>query len=276
MSALRSLKARMPAANAGVAQQVDASNLLRAQQVAGAAPAGADSGQLRTAGAGMAASAGQTQVERTAAAAQTQLAGAQNVVATRRLEAQSAAAGRELHVAANRRANELRLAQLDSETKRELIDARAKFATDEAGRLILNQKQLADLALVKAKSREELANRMQYMEQASKKRLLATDLMYKRATQEIEARTARAIQEGRQDVAQQLAEYKRQIQEAYMAEVAEAQNRAMIIQGVLGIGGAVAGGIFGGPMGAAAGYSAGSGVGAMAANNEYFGKVTGI
>jgi hypothetical protein len=262
------MKARMPVANESVAAGVNSANLMKMQQLAGQAPQSTDAAQVATAGAQIASAAGQAQLGKTAAAIQQPIQAAQNVVAARRSDAQAAAAGRELAVAAAQTGNELKLAQMDSELKREMVDARARFATDESGRLVLNASQLADLAVSKARSREELEGKLQSMEQVSKRKLQATELMYKRAMQDLDFRTQQAIQSGNQQAAQSIAAYKNQIAAAFQAEVAEAQNKAMLIQTIFGIGGAVIGGLSTmSPMGAAFGYSAGTGAGAVAANS---------
>lgn len=217
----------MPVADAAVASGVEAANQMKMQQLAGGATGATDAAQLNQAGAALAGAAGQQQLAQSQQAVQRPIAAAANVVAARRSDAQAAVAGRELAVAAAQRGNELKLASMDSDLKRELVDARTQFATDEAGRLVLNQQQLADLAISKAKSREELATKLQYMEQASKKRLLAVDLMYKKAMQDLDARTKQAIQSGNQQAIAAVAEYKNQIMSQFQAEVADAQNKAM-------------------------------------------------
>lgn len=124
------------------------------------------------------------------------------------------------------RQNEDKLFTLDRTLGNEIYTQNMQFQEDELGRAILNDRQLADYALVSAKSEEDWLNFEQTMTQLSKKKMQILDAAYKRIqqalTQEWQIGEQGMDQEHRKSLTLAAAELKRKIKE----EQAKASNRA--------------------------------------------------
>lgn len=263
-SIYKSLGRRLPDDQLEAAKAYDVGAQIRAgSAVQGAAPT-AGVREAQGAAAGAATEAGTAAVQR---AGQTvQRAGQVGALG---LQAQ-AQQGREQVAAAQRGTEEGRLtaaartSDLDSQTKDQILGSRLQFNQDNAGRLFLNQRQLADWALTRAKSGEDLKGYQQQVEQASQRKLAMMDVAQKKLTQALQQGYIR--QKGDMDhatylkIAQAKSDLEREIQKAKAKSAGDAQ----IWSTAGAIGGAVIGGAIGsaaGPMGMAAGANAGAGIG---------------
>lgn len=263
--AVAGLAGRMPVANRRAADAIERERQKNISAMTGAAynagGPGVTSGDVSAAGAGMAAQAGQAQVA--AAKGQQELAGAAGQTAIsgmgRDLQNQSTEAG--LGLAAQQRSSEDRLANLNMDLKRQLVDDRMSFQKDQNGRLVANTQQMADLAVVKAKDQAELMKYRQTMDQATRKHVALLKTMYSKMQQELQSKTSKEIQDMEQETKVNLQQAMADLQGQIQARETEMANRSMQSGAVGGILGAVGGGILGGPEGMKGGAKGGQALG---------------
>ena len=79
-----------------------------------------------------------------------------------------------------------RLADLSEDTKNKILDDNLSFKRDEAGRAYLNERQLADWAVTKAKSQEDLLNYQQQAQQAYKQKAALLDAARNKIMQQMQ------------------------------------------------------------------------------------------
>lgn len=163
------------------------------------------------------------------------------------------------------------LSKLGRDVKQQLFDSRLQFERDDMGRKFSNERQMADWAVATANSREELAGRLQTIQQASERELILLRAAH--------AKLSQALQQGFDDEKRELdqaskgrmiqakADLERQIE----AKAARGAAMGNIISGIAS--GAVAGFMAGGPAGAAAGAGIG-GAAAAGANKQSTGSYT--
>lgn len=120
------------------------------------------------------------------------------------------------------------LAAFDARTKQELFDNQMTFQKDDLGRTLFNEQQLADYALSKAKTQEELAKYEMQAQQASERRLQ----LLRAAHAKIQQAATQTFTSEQTELDQQtqlaLIEKKRQIEEKIKREQTAARNRASI------------------------------------------------
>lgn len=150
--------------------------------------------------------------------------------------------------------------------KNELFDKQMQFSKDDLGRTSLNERQLADYAMLKARGAEDMRNYEQKVRQFSNRRMELLKASYKKVQEELERDFKSGQQELDQESRQQLAIAKANLEKKIREEAAAAANRA----GMLGAAGTIAGGVigavYGGPAGAAVGAQAGGALGNMVAS----------
>ena len=149
------------------------------------------------------------------------------------------------------------LSELGRLVKQQVFDSRLQFKADERGRSFSNARQLADYAVASARDRQELAERLQDMQQSYEKEQIMFDAVNKKLVQAIEAEYKKSEQERDQEMLRTLAEMKRAAEREQRRRAAKAQAINSIIVGGATIAGAVYGG---GPAGAAAGAGIGQAV----------------
>jgi hypothetical protein len=140
------------------------------------------------------------------------------------------------------------LSNLGRDVKAKLFDSRIQFARDENGRKFTNERQLMDFAVASAKSQQELAQKLQTMEQ------VATREIYMMET--AAAKMSQALQNGYLDGKRELDQASRarlvELKAAADKEIAKkkayASNMKMIMGGLTIAAGVATGGVAGGAM----------------------------
>jgi hypothetical protein len=162
------------------------------------------------------------------------------------------------------RENEQRLFNLSATLKAELYDNQMKFQKDELGRTLLNERQLADWAIMRAKNEEDLQKYEQITQQTLQKKEMLLNHAWKMLEQQLESQFARAEQEKDFEQKKMLYQMKKEFEEKKRRMLAEEAGKAALWKTGGAIVGGVIGAYFGGPAGAMAGASAGSAAGGMA------------
>lgn len=259
---LRKLAEGVPGANQKVAQGLQQARTTQLQAQIGAMQPGVGGPQAaQQIGAQQAGQAGQIALQAQQAGQQQAKQIGQMGLQQQQVEAQKRIGEEQREVSAKARDFSNRLNNISNEAKDELLDRQLEFQTDEAGRTLMNQRQLADWAATKARSEEEFRNYQQMATQASQRKIQYLETMHRSLTQAMEQgyimegkkldfEARKNITVMQQNLARKLASEKR--------HAAENQRRWAAIGTV---GGAVIGGIAGGPGGAKTGASVGSGAG---------------
>lgn len=288
MRALRKIASSVPVANSRIASGYQAARDMQLQKAVQAAkPAQATTQVAQQVGTAQAQAAGQQTQQLAQQVARTQAQIGQQVVQEqgRSLEAERALT--ENRLAEQKLRDTQRLTQLSEKAKKEMLDDRLRFERDEMGRLLLNERQLADFAVGKARNAEEFANYQQASTQAYQRKEQA----FRTASARIEAELKRAYQLDKQYQDQLSAattkgmvsgadqarakkqadlivdlEMKKMILEDSLRETQaqkanSAARNSAIMSTVFTVAGAVVGGYFGGAGGAAAGGAAGGAIG---------------
>jgi len=249
------------------ASGIDAANALRAREAVRASTAAPGGGGVRElqAGAGeMAKQQGQAAVQSAQQGVQTAARDASIDLRQAEGSEQERRAGRRLSLAQHRIDADRRLSALGLQVDRAAFDSQLQFRRDEAGRLALNQAQLADWSVVSAQSKEQFLGRMQAVQQASERKLA----LLRTAQARIEA-TLKMEADGRiaaldREAKERLVRAKAELEAKLAREQADAANRMAIWTTAGTIIGAGAGALIGGPAGAGAGATVGAGVGTAA------------
>jgi len=150
------------------------------------------------------------------------------------------------------------LSKLGQDVKMELFDKNQTFEKDELGRKFSNERQLADYAVATARSNEELADKMQSMEQASNRENMLYEAMMNKISTTLELESRGKISKLNRDTRLELERTKQKIEQRMRDRKAKGNNIRLIAQGVGMVGGATAGFMMGGPLGAITGAQLGS------------------
>jgi len=161
------------------------------------------------------------------------------------------------------------LAKLGGDLKQQLFDSRLQFERDELGRKFSNDRQMADWAIVSAKSKEDLMNKMQSIQQAQQKELVMLKAAHARLTQALQQGFADEQRELDQASKARMIQAKADLEKKMQEKEAAAARMGNIISGVAS--GAMAGASVGGFYGAIIGGAAG-GVAAAGANKQSTGS----
>jgi len=164
------------------------------------------------------------------------------------------------------------LAQLDNNLKDQLLDQQLSFKQDEFGRTIWNERQLADFAVLQAKTQADLDKFEQTLNQQSQRRLQIMQTVQAKLKQALEQNYLREGQEMDQQTRLFIANLKKQAAEKERRERARRASRGAMVQGAFVVAGAVAGTVLapvgGGAAGAVLGAQVGSGLGSIAVGTE--------
>jgi hypothetical protein len=164
---------------------------------------------------------------------------------------------RNMRTEKDRLANENRLGQLDQSLKTELLDKQMQFQRDDAGRVLLNQRQLLDFAALQARDMESLKDYQQAAQQASDRVLQMMEFMHKRLTQEMQLEHDQREQSLDIQHKKDVLKMQQDLEDAYLLQKAHNAN----ITGAFTAIGTVVGAAFGGSVGAGAGGAIGGAVG---------------
>lgn len=156
------------------------------------------------------------------------------------------------------------LANLGAYTKQVLFDQRLTFAQDEAGRKFTNMQQLADYAVLSAEKDEDLAMKLQDMQQANEKEIIALQHAHNMLTSKLKFEFERAEKQKDYALMKQLSEMKTALEEKMRRKAARGAMISNIIVGGATIAGAVIGSGTG-PGGAVVGAQIGQAGGQAAA-----------
>lgn len=151
------------------------------------------------------------------------------------------------------------LNSLDQQTKNTLLDNQLKFNTNQAGQKQLNERQLMDYAVTKAKSDVDLKQYQQAAEETWAKKLYTIQVAQQRIQTALDQQYQKSKQDQDQALIQQLTQAKVQADKNIATQQADARNKMAAWQAAGTVVGAVAGS-FGGPAGAAAGAAIGGGL----------------
>ena len=272
-TALQKLAQNMPVANQRVATGIQAARDLQLQQAvagAGAVPASVQSAAAQQIGAATSAQAGQQLVAAAGREAERQvqigqLGQAETArVADLRLGRQNVASQAEQTQLANR------LAEVDERAKQEIFDRRLQFNQDEAGRKFMNERQLADWAIMKAKSEEDWRNYEQQVDQITRRRLSLMEVAHKRILQKLEQDYKSGKQKLDTEQSKRLRAAADALQKRINKEKENAAKRKAYHTTMGTIAGTVIGAVVtgGNPAGAAAGATVGSAVGGYIGSRE--------
>lgn len=257
---LRALAGRFPASSERVAQGQQAARAMQVQQAAAAAPRTKQAAQAI--GATSAAQAGDIaagQAQRDVAA-RTQIG--QQALAEQGRAQRARTFG--LGQAAGQEQFDLgqELARQGQGIKEELFDRNLQFRRDEAGRSILNDRQLLDWKLTQTQDAEELRDTVQEMQQVADRKIQVLEQAFNVLEREEKQRYDDETREQRQARLEDIALQKESLRTSIQREQADAQKRQALMSGGLGVAGAVVGAL-GGPAGAAVGFGIGQGLGTL-------------
>lgn len=288
MLALQQLSNQLPIANARVAQQQQASRDLQLQQAVAAAPAKAPVAEAaQQAGGIQAQNAGQQMVQTAQQNVQQQQNLGQAGLTEQGNEQKLALGSQQLGANESAQANVQKLAQLNSTAKQEMYDAKMQFQTNQAGQVVLNQRQLDDFAALQAKNSQDWQSYQDQVSDVTKMKSQLLTQSYAVLSQQLQsndqqmnqlkdeassASNTQAQQQNARNLLQQKDAQGQQIQQQLdalqisiaqqQADAANQKLRSAAIGSVIGAtAGGTAGAVFGGPVGAAAGASAGQSLG---------------
>lgn len=186
MSLLQQLSNQLPVANAKRAQQQQAARDMVVQSAVASAPPSPAPKQAQQLGTAVTQQAGTQAVQAAEQGAQMQTGLAQvgQQEAARQSQANvfSAAAGQKEDAATNA----FRIGKLSQDAKREVFDARLQFTSDQQGRKLGNERQLADYAKLRAKSDQEWDRYKQDSEQTLLRKSVILEAAQRRISAQME------------------------------------------------------------------------------------------
>lgn len=270
---LKSLAKQFPASNQKMANQLDSARAIQMQQQVAAAPTTAPTRQIGQAiGGQQAAQASEVALQQQKIGQQQATQVGQLGLAEKGRQLRQEEASANLAEQARQRDIVENIANMSEQAKNDMFNNRLEFRKDELGRTFLNERQLADYAILTAKNEQEWLKYQQTAMNAHKKALEMSKMAYAKIEQALKQESMKKDQEANQALKKELLQAKQQLEQDIARRESEAKNKqAMWSTGgqmVGAVAGGVVGGIYGGPAGAAAGASAGgslgSGLGSMA------------
>lgn len=245
------------------AAQQGGQNLLQAGGQANAAEQQADQASLEARATGQQlaqtkAAAAQQVAESAAEAAQrVQMSGAEQAQAAR-LQAMGLTYDNQLAFMSRKQRDDL--ANLGRDVKQKLFDDRLTFAQDEAGRKFTNDRQLADYDVANAKSKDELQDKLQQVNEAQQRKAYMVDAAFAKVGQQLDQQYQTAVTNQDNATKARLAELKRLWEIEKQKRERQAGAMSAAVSGAMS--GAAAGTavepgygtIIGGVIGAGAGY----------------------
>lgn len=262
--ALAQLAGQMPGQNNQIAQGIQQANAIQMKQYAQQAQPGAGVRQAQQAGAAVAQQAGQQQL-----GLQKQAGEQANQLGQAGLQSQQAAnelnlGQQKLGQAKEAQSLEEQLNGLDSNLKNQLFDQQMQFKQDELGRTQLNERQLQDWAVQKAKSAEDYKNYAQQAQLVYERKNQMMDIALQKLSAALSNEEKGFGQKLDEATKAKLVQMKFQAEKDAQKRQAEAANKAAMWQAGGTILGGAAGAFTGTPQGAMAGASLGGGLGTLA------------
>lgn len=262
---LDKLASRLPFENQQQAAQQQQAATTQLQQAVAQQPASAGPQQAQQMGAQAAAQQGQIQVQASQQAQNQQAQATQLQMQERSRQAADALNQLQRGLTSKERQLQKSINQLGRQYKNELFDKQLQFSKDELGRTQWQERQLADYALMKARSAEDLRDYEQKVRQFSQRRMKMLEVSLAKVKNALEQESQKNEQELNQGLKKRLGIAKVQLEQKIARERAEAANRGSMLSVGLGVVGAVVAGYFTGGAGAPVGYAAGSAIGTAAA-----------
>lgn len=265
---LQGLAEAFPSQNQGIATGMQEAQKLQVQNTLGASARGGQpvgNRAIQAAGAQQATAqaAPVLQANQQNIAQQGQIA--QMGLQQKKQEAQQALSSRQLGLQKKARELQGKLSTLGNNLEDTLIKQQMDFKKDEMGRTFFNERQLADWAIMKAKTDEDFRNYEQKVTQASKKKMQILKTAYAKIKQILEQGYTDREQTLDNNQRRKATLAKAKLEQKIAEEKAEAENRAAMFSAGGAILGGVVGAAIGGPAGASAGMSAGQGLGSVTA-----------
>ena len=254
---LQNLANQMPGANQQVARGLQEARTTQLQAQVQKMQPGATTGQVQQLGGQL---AGQQAATGLQAAQQTQnqlqQVGQLGLQQQGRQERQTNA-NQQLTLSAKQRELGQKLSELGEGVKDKILDQNLQFKTDQAGRQLLNQRQLFDWAITNAKSQEEYNNYAQAAQQASERKIMMLNTAQAKIDQALKQGYISKNRPLDNELKKQLLEQRNALEKQIQNDKAKAANRAAMVQAGGAIVGAVVGGVLAGPGGASVGASVG-------------------
>lgn len=169
----------------------------------------------------------------------------------------------QLALSANQRSAADRLANIDKKLKTQLLDDQLQFRKDQAGQDLLNERQLADWAALKAESGEEFAEYAQAAQQVYEREIQMLETANKKITQALEQGYIAKNKPLDREMRKKLAQQKQALELEIQKKQNKAANKSAIFSTAGALGGAAVGGLIAGPAGAMAGSAVGQGLGTV-------------
>ena len=264
---LNTLAANLPVVNQQMANNMQAARTTQLQQaIASMAPEQAGTTKVaQQIGAQQAQQAGAIQVQTAQRTAQQAQQVGQMALQEDRIQKQKELFTRQQALAQRNRALTNQLARLDSDLKDQLFDQQLSFKRDEFGRTIWNERQLADFAVLQAKTQIDLEKFEQVMHQQSQRRLQIMQVVQAKLKQALEQNFMREGQELDQQTRLFIAQKMKEAKEKEARERARRSSRGALIQGAFTVAGAIIGSFspLGPGTGTVVGAQAGSSLGQM-------------
>lgn len=262
MKALKNLAGSFPAANNQLAGQLQAGRQMNVQAaVGGAAPGQPIRQAAQQTGAVVAQTAAEDTkkvvgqgIEGGVQAAGMALEERQAVSGAEQARAQLANRDREMNARAV-------LSNLSRTAENQIVDMNIQFRLDDANRVALNETQLADWAILKAKDGESFKNYAMKSKQMHDRKIQLMEVANKRLTQALEFESKRKEQRLDYETRKKIAKMKADLEEKIRREKAEAANKQAMWSAAGTVVGVGVGALTGNPAGMAAGASIGGAVG---------------
>ena len=173
----------------------------------------------------------------------------------------------QIAISKEQRQNANKLSALDVNLKKQLLDNQLEFRRDQAGKTILNERQLMDWAATKAENAEEYAKYAQAAQQVQQREIQLMQAAHNKISQALQQGYVKKGKALDRNLRVKLVQQKRAIENSIRDKQNKASNRSSMFQSGMAVVGAIGGGLITGtPMGAAAGASLGSGAGNILAN----------
>lgn len=262
---LRKLAEQLPGASERVTKGMKAARETQLQEQIAGAPKGAGTQAAQQLGAKQAAAAGQ-QALQAGAQQQQQLQQVGGLAAQERglqAEQKVGEAQRGLSKQARRLAD--KLSEVSEDAKDELLDEQLSFKRDEANRALMNERQMADWAITKAKNREEYLDYAQSAMQMHERKVKMLKAAHDKIKQAIKQGYVIEGQRLDQDAKRKLIEQERAMKEKMIDEENKRRNKEAMWRAGGSLVGAGVGTYFGGAGGGKAGAETGGEAGGIGA-----------
>lgn len=263
---LEKLAMSMPQANQQFAQQQQDARKVQLQSQIKSLPQGVGGPALaQQLGAQQQQQAGQIQLGAAQKTQQRQQVIGQEALAGQARQQRQAGFEQQIALTQNQRSIADKISRIDNKYKNMLLDDQLTFRKDQAGQTLLNERQLADWAISKAKSREEYLSYAQAANQIYQREIQVLEAAHKKISQTMQNNYVAKNKPLDRELRKKLAIQKQELERQILEKKNKAANRSsMWSTGGMIVGGAI--GAYFGPAGAVAGAKLGEGLGQTAAS----------